>query len=125
MTSPIPELLARVDSLTLAVESLVGSLDVVKRQRRHDRVVAVLLTVAIIGIGYEGWRINHTGVRLALTERQAQNACELRNQTSVREHQLWAGLLALPRTEGTPEPDPETLAAFQQLLDETFTITDC
>lgn len=112
MTSPDPadpDLATRAADLTRAVDRLA------KRVERN-RIIIIGLAVSLVfdllmSLG------------LIVTYNRVNDACIASNESAAKQHQLWAGLLALPSSG--PPAEPAVLVAFNKLLDDTFTQKDC
>lgn len=108
-------------------QSTLDALAELEQGRRTNRRLAVA-ALALILVGF-GFVIRSNSDRLDEQARSRNDAravaCQNANTSAQAQRQLWEGILALPRAEGSRPPDPAVLAQFNALLDKTFPLRDC
>lgn len=115
----------KVDQTTL---DALAELDEGRRsnRRRATAALALVLLALVAVVVVVALFVKSNSDRID-EQQQSRNdaravACQNANETSERQRGLWQGLLSLPNAR---PPSPETLAAFNRLLDEAHPIRDC
>lgn len=91
------------------------------RRRIQMWTITALATVGVVLTG----AMAYTFHKVTQAGDATVELCEVRNRGLQDQRRLWEGLLVLPRAPDARPPNPETIAAFRRLLDESLKLEDC